>query len=213
MGERKGSVWWIRKVGWRASRKLTAELLLTDKWRAQKTGGESILPRMRVIIFSQRCSSFSSPFFFLSPSLSLSLFSPRFQESWYVTKRDFYLRVYYRPRFFNERKSSFPPIFPLFLLWRTHVFQADFQILRHLRSKISFGNEIKRTRRSTSRFRVKRVRLHRSTHEEVPFEDFPQGRLPSIISSPRLYSGRLSTSRAAFRFSRVSHALFVISIR
>lgn len=70
-------------------------------------------------------------------------------------------------------------------------------------------NEMKHVARCT----IQGETLHRSTHEEVPFEDFAQGRLPSIISSPRLYSGRLSTSRAASRFSRVSHALFVISIR
>lgn len=147
MGERKGSAWWIRKVGWRASRKLTAELLLTDKWRAQKTGGKvDPSPHAR-----NHCPSFSSP------SLSLAAF-PRIENRVsrvsYVTKRDFYSPVYYW--FFNERKSS-PPIFPLLPLWRTRVFQADFQILRHLGWKISFG--IKGTRWSTlrvARFRVKR---------------------------------------------------------
>lgn len=198
MGERKGSAWWIRKVGWRASRKLTAELLLTDKWRAQKTGGKvDPSPHAR-----NHCPSFSSP------SLSLAAF-PRIENRVsrvsYVTKRDFYSPVYYR--FFNERKS-FPPIFPLLPL----CFPGRFPNFAPSRMKNIVWNK-KNEMKHVARCTIQGETLHRSTHEEVPFEDFAQGRLPSIISSPRLYSGRLSTSRAASRFSRVSHALFVISIR
>lgn len=48
-----------------ASRKLTAELLRADKWRAQKTG-ESIFPRMRAPrnYFSQHCSPPPPPLLF-----------------------------------------------------------------------------------------------------------------------------------------------------
>lgn len=150
--------------------------------------------------------------FSLSVSLSLLAAFPRIvicHETWFlfarllsspILQREKILLSSYFSSFSSLTNACFPGRFPNFAP----------PTIKNIVWKRDKKNEKKYV---ATRFRVKRVRLHRSTHEEVPFEDFPQGRLPSIISSPRLYSGRLSTSRAAFRFSRVSHALFVISIR
>lgn len=56
--------------------------------------------------------------------------------------------------------------------------------------------------KSSSSQDTRKLRWRTSPRRNRSFSCFPQGCLPSIISSLRLYSGRLSTSRAAFRVLR-----------
>lgn len=126
--------------GGQASRKLTAELLRADKWRAQKTGESIPACALRVIIFRNIVLHllllllFQLLFFFFFFFSLLAAF-PRIENrvSRHMSRNVIFICAFYyfsRPRFLKHivpfkhnrergRKSSFfrfPPSFPIFSL-------------------------------------------------------------------------------------------------
>lgn len=130
----------VDSEGGQASRKLTAELLRADKWRAQKTGESIPACALRVIIFRNIVLHllllllFQLLFFFFFFFSLLAAF-PRIENrvSRHMSRNVIFICAFYyfsRPRFLKHivpfkhnrergRKSSFfrfPPSFPIFSL-------------------------------------------------------------------------------------------------